>query len=91
MSRRVEVTVDVDLSEIDDDDLIEEMASRKLIGAEAEIPDLAWVHRAISEDRKADALALIERLMRPKFNSLADCMKAQRVQSNWLFFNGKRQ
>jgi hypothetical protein len=78
--RRGYMTVDVDLDEalecIDDDTLLEEVKERKLsLGRDDFDPmdDLRDAHEELLRGRPAEALAILERLIRPKWRSTRAC------------------
>jgi hypothetical protein len=78
--RRGYMTVDVDLNEaldnIDDDTLLEEVKERKLsLGRDDFDPvdDLKDAHEELLRGRPAEALAIIERLIRPKWKNTRAC------------------
>lgn len=78
--RRGYMTVDVDLDEalenIDDDSLIEELKERKLsLGRDDFDPmdDLRDTHEELLRGRPAAALAILERLIRPKWRCTKAC------------------
>lgn len=74
------MTVDVDLDEalehIDDETLVEEVKERKLsLGRDDFDPmdDLRDAHEELLRGRPAEALAILERLIRPKWRSTKAC------------------
>jgi hypothetical protein len=74
------MTVDVDLDEalehIDDETLVEEVKERKLsLGWDDFDPmdDLRDAHEELLRGRPAEALAILERLIRPKWRSIKSC------------------
>ncbi len=78
--RRGYMTVDVDLSEaieeMTDDMLIEEINDRKLnLGRDDFDPmdDLRDAHEELLRGRPAEALAILERLIRPKWSCTRAC------------------
>jgi hypothetical protein len=78
--RRGYMTVDVDLDEalehIDDETLVEEVKERKLsLGRDDFDPmdDLRDAHEELLRGRPAEALAILERLIRPKWRSTKAC------------------
>jgi hypothetical protein len=78
--RRGYMTVDVDLDEaldnIDDATLIEELKERKLsLGRDDFDPevDLRDAHEELLRGRPAEALAILERLIRPKWKNTRAC------------------
>lgn len=78
--RRGYMTVDVDLDEalehIDDETLAQEVKERKLsLGRDDFDPmdDLRDAHEELLRGRPAEALAILERLIRPKWRSTKEC------------------
>ena len=78
--RRGYMTVDVDLDEalehIDDESLVKEVKERKLsLGRDDFDPmdDLRDAHEELLRGRPSEALAILERLIRPKWRSTKDC------------------
>lgn len=74
------MTVDVDLSEaieqIDDNTLLEEVKDRKLsLGRDDfdPIEDLQEVEAALLRGHAAEALAILDRLLRPKWKNVGSC------------------
>jgi hypothetical protein len=88
--RRGYMTVDVDLDEalehIDNDTLMEEVKDRKLsLGRDDFDPmdDLLDAHEELLRNRPAEARAILERLIRPKWRSTKACeveLQRQRLQ-----------
>lgn len=78
--RYVTVDVDVELSVFDVSDLIEHMKEcgyAVIKGNEGfDLDDLGRVYEAVQDNRRADALALLERIIRPKWNTPAKCQAA---------------
>ena len=83
------LTVDVDLHEAlescDDDMILEEMKTRKLnLGRDDFEPmdDLREAHEELLRGRPAEALAILDRLVRPKWNSTKACeMELRRARA----------
>lgn len=76
-SKCVTVDVEIDLADIETDDLIEELKSRDR--AEADVPQidtLIDVRDALMQGRTADALAMLESTIWPKWSNVEDCAKA---------------
>lgn len=78
--RRGYMTVDVDLNEaleeLTDEMLLQEVSDRKLsLGRDDFDPmdDLRDMHAALLRGRPAEALAILERLVRPKWHSTKAC------------------
>lgn len=72
----VQIEVSEILNEIDDDDLLDEVASRKLTLAGGEAYDQDLVREAYNElrvGRAKEAAAILDRLLNPKWKSTADC------------------
>jgi hypothetical protein len=74
------MTVDVDLDEalahVDDESLLEEMKERKLnLGRDDFEPmdDLRDAHEELLRGRPAEALAILDRLINPKWQSTKAC------------------
>ena len=74
------MSVDVDLDEalehIDDDTLVQELKERKLsLGRDDFEPmdDLRDAHEELLRGRAAEALSILERLIRPKWQSTKAC------------------
>jgi hypothetical protein len=84
ISRTIMVEATIDLSKIDDDDLIAELQDRHLAG-DGMIDELGWIRRAVADGRKSDALSLIDRLMMPKFKTIDECKAAERARFDYLF------
>lgn len=77
-SRTVEVEVNIEdvLSELDDDQILEEALSRKLgdkIGDGELVEDLL---RCLKRGDAAEAIVLLERTLYPKYQSIEICEKA---------------
>lgn len=78
--RRGYMTVDVDLAEaldeMTDDMLLDEIKERKLSLGRDDFDvkdDLQDMHEELLRNRPAEALAILERLMRPKWRSTSAC------------------
>jgi hypothetical protein len=78
--RRGYMTIDVDLDEaieqIDDQTLLQEVESRKLnMGCNGPDPeeDLRDAYAAILRGHRAEAISILDRLIRPKWNSVNSC------------------
>lgn len=73
--RRSTVTLDVEieLSQIDTKDLVDELKSRGKSEDEPHRDDLADIHAALIRGNVADALSALERILWPKWRSPAEC------------------
>lgn len=76
----VDVLIDDVLDEIDDDDLLAEIASRRLKGKPSKIgdgtTDIEIVREAYAEllcGRAAEARSILERLVYPRFQNVTEC------------------
>jgi hypothetical protein len=86
-AKSVTVDVTVDLSDFDEEDLVEHLqacgyAVLESGGEGFEVDDLQRIRDAVVENRIADALALLDRIISPKWPSLTACQSALELAKN---------